>query len=181
MKNLFFTIALALTVPFTNAAQADERFAPTIGEAEVLAAQNAWGDGIVDIGAVLLSGGDVEAAASSHIMSHYDYALGPVLFKPTLAAETPFRPDFEGALSYFIGGNEKYAEDGGFAVKPWTNVRFDNHNIVYHGNKAIAMGHYYFTTLEGNEVKVEYTLGFVKRDGGLKIFLQDSSLPFGAN
>jgi len=71
-------------------------------------------------------------------------------------------------------------QDKGFALKPWTNVRFDNHNIKFFGNKAIAMGHYYFTDkATGKETKVEYTKGYVKTDDGrVLIFLQDSSLPF---
>lgn len=145
---------------------------------EVKETQNKWGEGIVNIGKVFLDRGDYQAAALNHIMEMYDYEKGVVLFKPTLASKIPFRPDVEGALSYFVGGNDKYPEDSGFAIKPWTNVRFDNHNIITYGMKAIAMGHYYFTTLDGDEVKVEYTLGFLKRGDEIKITLQDSSLPY---
>ena len=42
------------------------------------------------------------------------------MFKPTKAAVDPFRPKFEGALSYFVGGDKVpvggYAEDKGFAL-----------------------------------------------------------------
>lgn len=150
----------------------------TFTKAEVLQAQEAWGQGIVMIGNVFTSGGDFTQAAASHIKKHYDYAKGPVLFRPTLASEIPFRDTFDSALSYFVGGDARWREDTGFAIKPWTNVRFDNHKIVTSGNRAITMGHYYFTTVDGNEVKVEYTLGFVKRGKEIKIFLQDSSLPY---
>ena len=149
-----------------------------ITQADVIKAQHAWGAGIVKIGQVFLEGGDFTEAAAAHIKKHYDYDNGPVLFKPTLAAETPFRASFESALSYFVGGDSRWSEDTGFAIKPWTNVRFDNHQIVTFGNRAIAMGHYFFTTLEGDEVKVEYTLGFIKRGKDTRLFLQDSSLPF---
>jgi hypothetical protein len=132
----------------------------------------------VKIGKVFQDGGDFVAAADAHIRKHYDYANGPVLFKPTLASVTPFRSTFESALSYFVGGDSRWAEDTGFAIKPWTHVRFDNHQVMTFGERAIAMGHYYFTTLAGDEVKVEYSLGFVKRGNRVKIFLQDSSLPF---
>ena len=100
-------------------------------------------------------------------------------FKPTLAAEIPFRPDVEGAVSYFIGGNDKYPEDKGFALKPWSKVRFDNHTISLQGNIAIAMGHYYFTGPDGTDTKVEYTKGYVKlEDGRVLIFLQGSHVPY---
>lgn len=148
---------------------------------EVKHTQKRWGDGIVKIGEVFMNKGDYRAAALNHIMDLYDYQDGTVLFKPTLAAVTPFRPTVEGALSYFVGGNPNYAEDKGFAIAPWTNVRFDNHNIITYGMKAIAMGHYYFTNLQGEEVKVEYTLGFIKRGDSIKITIQDSSLPYSGN
>lgn len=170
MKRLFMTLALMMS--FSAFAKG------ALSTADVVKAQEAWGRGIVAIGQVFQDGGDFTAAASAHIKKHYDYAQGPVLFKPTLAAVVPFRASFESALSYFVGGDSRWSEDTGFAIKPWTNVRFDNHQIVTFGDRAIAMGHYYFTTLTGDEVKVEYTLGFVKRGNSVKIFLQDSSLPF---
>jgi len=100
-----------------------------------------------------------------------------------LASVEPFRPDLEGTLSYFVAGNSKYPEDKGFALKPWTKVRFDNHKIKIFGNKAIAMGHYYFTDKKtGQETKVEYTKGYVKmKDGRVLLFLQDSLLPYSPN
>ena len=149
-----------------------------ITKEEVKQAQKAWGDGIVAIGQVYINGGDYAQKALKHIKKSYDYRMGTVLFKPTLASEIPFRPSVEGALSYFVGGNDKFPEDKGFAIKPWTNVRFDNHQIITYGMKAIAMGHYFFTNLEGDETKVEYTLGFIKRGDEIKITVQDSSLPY---
>ena len=44
---------------------------------------------------------------------------------------------------------------------------------------AIAMGNYYFTKTNGEEVKVEYTLGYVKDvDGQLRIVVHKSVLPY---
>lgn len=149
-----------------------------ITKEEVIKAQNAWGDGIVRIGEVYQSKGDYTQAALEHILASYDYQDGEVLFKPTLASDIPFRPTVEGALSYFVAGNPNFSEDSGFAIKPWTNVRFDNHKIMLYGSKAISMGHYYFTDLSGLETKVEYTLAFIKRADNIKITVQDSSLPY---
>ena len=61
------------------------------------------------------------------------------------------------------------------------NVRFENHQFITYGMKAISMGHYYFMQPNGEEVKVEYTLGFIKRGDSIKITLQDSSLPYNSN
>ncbi|MEM0895890.1 MAG: hypothetical protein AAGJ79_03315 [Verrucomicrobiota bacterium] len=149
---------------------------PEITAADIEAAQKMWGDAVVAIGE---AGDEAAKVAEEAAKAAYAFDLGPIQFKPTLAAETPFRPDLEGSLSYFVGGNEKYAEDKGFALKPWSKVRFDNHTVKMHGNIAIAMGHYYFTGPDGTETKVEYTKGYVKtEDGKVLLFLQDSSLPY---
>ncbi len=166
-----------------------------ITEAEVLDAQQRWGDGIVRIGKVKTEGGDYVREALEHIEALYDYEDGEVLFKPTLASTVPHRPTIGGALSYFVGYDSAlqfldkmdeaeratlrvYKEDGGFATNPWTRVRFENEGIVPYGTTAIAMGNYYFTDLDGRETKVHYTLGFVKRGDDVKIYVQESNLPF---
>ncbi|MEM7610152.1 MAG: phosphoribosyl-AMP cyclohydrolase [Pseudomonadota bacterium] len=151
---------------------------PMITKQDVSDAQKAWGEAVVAIGA---AGRDAPKVAEQAARSAYAFDLGPIQFKPTLAAETPFRPDVEGTLSYFVSGNDKYKEDSGFALRPWSNVRFDNDTVKMQGNIAIAMGHYYFTGPDGSETKVEYTKGYVKTpDGRVLIFLQDSSLPYGS-
>ena len=97
-----------------------------IQEQEVLAAQKAWGEGIVRIGKVFLDDGDFRSAAEEHINAFYNYQEGTVLFKPTLVSQKQFRTDFDGALSYFVGGNSDYPEDHGFAIKPWSDVNWEN-------------------------------------------------------
>lgn len=153
---------------------------PEITEKCISSAQKMWGDAVVAIGA---AGADAPKVAAEAAKAAYAFEFGPIQFKPTLAAEQPFRPDMVGTLSYFVSGNPDYPEDSGFAIKPWTKVRFDNHVVKIFGNKAIAMGHYYFTAkATGKETKVEYTKGYVKtKDGRVLIFLQDSSLPYSAN
>jgi len=149
---------------------------PEMTAEDITAAQKMWGDAVVAIGA---AGDDAHKVAEAAAKSAYSYELGPILFKPTLASVTPFRPDLEGALSYFVSGNKKYAEDKGFALKPWTKVRFENDHIKMFGNKAIVMGHYFFTDKSGQETKVEYTKGYVKtEDGRVLLFLQDSHMPY---
>ncbi len=143
-------------------------------------AQKAWGEGIVHIGKVFQDGGDYAAAAKEHIDKFYNYEAGEVLFKPTLTSQKQFRTDFEGALSYFVGGNDNYPEDGGFAIKPWSDVRWENIGTKIIGNMGVAMGNYYFTAVaDGSVTKVEYSFAYTINDAGeLKIVLHDSHLPY---
>ena len=152
----------------------------SISEQEVLDAQKVWGDGIVRIGKVFSENGDYMSEAEKHIDELYGYNLGAVLFKPTLASEKQFRTTKEGALSYFVGHNENYQEDHGFAIKPWIKVRWESIGIKTQGNMAIAMGNYYFTPANGEgEVKVEYTFAYTKdKDGKLRIIMHGSHLPY---
>ena len=58
-------------------------------------------------------------------------------------------------------------------------VRWENEGTSIIGDVALAMGNYFFTTTEGEEVKVEYTFGIEQMDdGALKIVLHHSSIPF---
>ena len=149
-----------------------------VGEADVNIAQKAWGDGIVAIASAHHSDGDYVDIARNHVETLYAYDIGTVLFKPTLAAVEQFRPNFESALSYFVASNNACPEDKGFAIKGWTNVRFENSDIILRDDSAIAMGNYFFTTPEGDEVKVEYTFGYiVDSSGNLRINLHHSSMP----
>ena len=148
----------------------------TLEDVEI--AQKAWGDGIVAIASAHLSGDDFVSIARNHVDTLYAYQTSTVLFKPTLAAIEQFRPDFESALSYFVASNNACPEDKGFAIKGWTNVRFENTDVIVKDDSAIAMGNYFFTSPEGDEVKVEYTFGYISdSEGRLRIQLHHSSMP----
>ncbi len=151
-----------------------------ITAAEVEAAQTAWGEGIVAIGQAYTDEGDYRAAATDHIAKFYNYADGEtLLFKPTLAATDQFRESTDEALSYFVG--TEGTEDGGFAIAPYTAVRWENNGTIISdaGDMAVAMGNYFFTGTDGTDTKVEYSFAYEKDDNGeLKIVLHHSSLPF---
>ena len=155
-----------------------------ITEDEVNAAQTAWCDALMTIGEVYGKGVDHESVASRLIDDLYDYEDGTVFFKPTLAFGTnAFRSTKEGALSYFIGGNPKFPDDTGFALKRWVKVRYDNNaaenGIQIHGDIAITMGHFYLVSIDGSEVVVEKTLVFRRcRDGRLRLCVHKSALPY---
>ena len=140
--------------------------------------QEKWGQGIVEISSAYSEGGDFVKRAELHIDSLYDYKDGNVLFKPTFASEEQFRSTIDSALSYFVGENGVCSEDTGFAIKGWTKVRFQNDDIIIHGSTALAMGNYFFTNSEGDEVKVEYSFGYTNdSEGNLRICLHHSSVP----
>ena len=146
---------------------------------QVLEAQKLWGDGVVKIGSLKQSRTESEEYASNFLDNRYAFEQGDVLFKPTKCELEQFRPTKSEALSYFIAGDDRACnEDKGFAINPWTKVRFENSGIIIDGDRAIAMGNYYFTDLSGSEAKVEYTFGYKLIDGKLKIDLHHSSFPY---
>ncbi len=150
-----------------------------ITKEQVIDAQNTWGEGVVKIGSLKGQRAECEAFTSEFLDNLYGFDLGVVLFKPTKCAHEQFRGAKNEALSYFIAGDDRACqEDKGFAIQPWTNVRFENTNIILEENRAIAMGNYFFTDLDGNEAKVEYTFGYKLTDGNLKIDLHHSSFPY---
>ncbi|MGB6299378.1 MAG: hypothetical protein WBF90_24800 [Rivularia sp. (in: cyanobacteria)] len=149
-----------------------------ITEKDVIEAQNTWANAVIEIGKTYQNKGDYRAKAAETVDTLYGYDEGKVLFKPTLASEGQFRLTEEDAVSYFVKG--KIAEDKGFALRPWSKVRFENAGVSVGCGDAVAMGNYYFTDANtGKETKVEYTFGYRRNDDGkLLIDLHHSSLPF---
>ena len=173
---LLFSAANAITEP-----------TEPITEADVAAVQQEWSDSLISIGKHYTDGGDYQAVAKATLDKLYGYASGfDVLFKPTKAADVPFRPTAGEAMSYFVGGKAVdggYDEDGGFAInggKGFKEVVFDNHQVDLNGDTALAMGNYYFTcATTGDESKVEYTFGYQRcQDDKVRIFLHHSSVPY---
>ena len=150
-----------------------------ITKEQVNEAQTTWGNGVVKIGSLRDSRTECESFTSEFLDALYSFEAGPVLFKPTKCAVEQFRPSKDEAKSYFIAGDNRACnEDKGFAINPWTKVRFENAGMILEENRAIAMGNYFFTDLDGNEAKVEYTFGYKLSNGQLKIDLHHSSFPY---
>ena len=150
-----------------------------ITKEQVIEAQTTWGNGVVKIGSLRDSRTECESFTSEFLDALYSIEAGPVLFKPTKCAVEQFRPSKDEAKSYFIAGDNRACnEDKGFAINPWTKVRFENAGMILEENRAIAMGNYFFTDLDGNEAKVEYTFGYKLSNGQLKIDLHHSSFPY---
>ena len=150
-----------------------------ISKKQVLEVQEKWGAGVVKIGSLKDNSPECESYASNFLNERYAFSESEVLFKPTKCEIEQFRPTKSEALSYFIAGDDRACkEDKGFAIQPWTKVRFENAGFILEENRAIVMGNYFFTDLNGDEAKVEYTFGYKLINGDLKIDLHHSSFPF---
>jgi hypothetical protein len=182
MKKTILTITSLLFLLVGSIACAFESTIPTkpkpITEAQVHEAQKIWGDGIVAIGNAYTKKGDYNALATTHVDMLYAYDEGTVLFKPTKAAAQQFRLTKPEAISYFVTG--VVPEDHGFALQPWSAVRFENAGIIIDQDSAVAMGNYFFTDANtGFEAKVEFTFGYVRdADGKLLINVHHSAFPY---
>ena len=150
-----------------------------ITKEQVIQVQEMWGAGVVKIGSLKEDRSACEQFADQFLDDRYNFNNGQVLFKPTKCAIEQFRPSKAEALSYFIAGEGRACqEDTGFAIQPWTKVRFENTGFILEEERALAMGNYFFTDLNGNEAKVEYTFGYTLIEGTLSIDLHHSSFPY---
>ena len=154
----------------------------TITEQDLITARKIWGDALIAISKAFEEGGIDAAtqAANGALDAAYGYNLGPVLFKPTLASgEQTFRPTREGALSYFVGHNNKYPLDSGFAIKGWREVVSETSASFIHGDVAMWMGWVICTDKDGNITKLDKSWGYKKDEAGtLRIVHHHSSLPY---
>jgi len=151
---------------------------------DLLAARTAWGDALVAISKAY-EGGGIDAAqrlAVDVIDGAYGYTLGPVLFKPTLSGgEQTFRTTKEGCLSYFVGHDDTYPQDGGFGIKGWRKADFIEAAHFIDGDVGMWMGFAHFTDKDGNVTSVDKTFGYKKdAEGAVRIVLHHSSLPYSA-
>ncbi|MDG1283964.1 MAG: phosphoribosyl-AMP cyclohydrolase, partial [Flavobacteriales bacterium] len=90
-----------------------------ISEEEVLQVQQNWSNGVVEIGKKFDNNLDYISYAEEFLDKLYNFRNGDVLFKPTFASESQFRLNKASALSYFIGDNQEFNEDKGFALSCW--------------------------------------------------------------
>lgn len=178
MKNLFLSLAMLFALTTVGFAQSVSNF--NITEKMVNDAQKAWCGALVKINMTKEQGADYKKVASDIIDAAYFYQNGPVLFKPTLTTgEQTFRMDKEGALAYFVGGNDKYKADTGFALKGWQKCESKPKAFVLDGDTAISMGNVYMWNAKGEETVVDKTWGYkLDKDGNLRIVLHHSSLPY---
>jgi hypothetical protein len=173
-----FGLTAMLVLSITSLAQSTTNY--NISEKMVTLAQAGWCGALVKINETKEKGGDYTKVASEIIDAAYNYQAGAVLFKPTLTTgEQVFRMDKEGALAYFVGGNSKYKDDSGFALKGWKKCESKPRGIILNGDTALSMGNVHMWDKDGKETVVDKTWGYKMDDkGNLRIILHHSSLPY---
>lgn len=178
MKNMILGMAMLFALTTIGFAQTVTNF--NVTEQMVIDAQKGWCSALVELGASKEKGEDYKKLASNVIDAAYNYQNGVVLFKPTLTTgDQVFRMDKEGALAYFVGGNSKYPNDGGFALKGWKKCESKPRGIILNGDTAISMGNVHFWDKDGKETVVDKTWGYkIDEKGTLRIVLHHSSLQY---
>ena len=146
-------------------------------EEDIISIQKEWASGIVKMGELSNDRDSLESFTSDFLDKIYDFQ-NQVLFKPTKAANEQFRNSKGSAYSYFIAGDDRECqEDNGFALSNWTEILFDNSNIIINEDIAIAMGNYTFKN-EASKIKVEYSFVYKNYGNEIKIILHHSALPY---
>lgn len=156
-----------------------------ITEQEIDEAQAAWCKGLVDIAKASREHRDYLTKANEFIDNMYDFnGKGKVFFRPTLAYKPhAFRTDRPGTLSYFIGGNLSFPNDGeGFARGPWASADYSNDlgegvkGIQIYGDIAVVMGTVTLRDTSGKPTTVDKVFVFRKEaDHKLKLILHMSA------
>ena len=121
-------------------------------------ARQAWGEGLIAISKAYEDDGidGARPVAQAVLDAAYGYVLGPVLFKPTMASgDQTFRPTNKGALSYFVGHDEEYPQDGGFGIKGWRKMESVTSAEFIEGDVGMWMGWIILTDKNGNVTKVD--------------------------
>lgn len=163
----------------SSSAPGDQPTTAAITPEEVKTAQDDWCKGLLAIAAA--SEQTYRQVANDFIDKAYDFnGRGQVFFRPTLAyAPHAFRTDKAGTLSYFIGGNPNFPNDGnGFAREPWaacdaTNIRLIQ--IPVPGDIALSMGPLTLTDRSGKKTMVDKTFAFRKQGNQLKLIVHMSA------
>ncbi len=153
-----------------------------IKEDEVSAVRKAWGEQLIKVSKAYETGGidTARRVTSAFLDAHYGYALGPVLFKPTMASgDQTFRPTKAGALAYFCSHSDDFPRDGGFALNRWRAMESVTSATFVDGDVALWMGWISLTQEDGEVTTVDKSFGYKKDASGvLRIVLHHSSLPY---
>jgi hypothetical protein len=160
----------ALNAPSTNIEY-------RVNERDVLAAQRAWRDAILDIGLVYADEQDYRYTAEMYLSHLYAFEQNDVLFYPAIQTSRPVRSNFEEILSFFVCG--VVHEDTGFALRPWQDVTFTNQAILPTFEGALVMGHCTFIPTEQPQqaTRTDFSMAYVMTPSGrLKIQLQHMNL-----
>ena len=145
-----------------------------MNESKIKEFLDSWAKGVIDIGKAYSKKEDFEKEALKFLSKHYAFKTQHILFKPTFTKEQIFRNNLEEALSYFVKG--KFAEDNGFALKPWEEINLQELNILIEENLSTAMGTLSFKPVSSSETTlVAFTFIFCLEEKEIKIKIHHSS------
>eukprot|EP00930_Biecheleria_cincta_P055563 TRINITY_DN41878_c0_g1_i1.p1 TRINITY_DN41878_c0_g1~~TRINITY_DN41878_c0_g1_i1.p1 ORF type:complete len:267 (-),score=34.13 TRINITY_DN41878_c0_g1_i1:29-829(-) len=150
-----------------------------ISQDQVLQAQQQWGEALVGVGEAFHSGKHMKrAAAFVDELYAFKTEQGAILqLTGPDRPKQPFRLTREATVSFFVGGNLEFPDDRGFALQPWTAVKFENSGFVLKNDTAFAVGEYQFTDAQGLQSRAQYSFGYqLESTGQLRIVLQQSSV-----
>ena len=155
------------------------RYSQIVIKKKELRTQKSWSYYIIKIGEYKSDNKKIIELTNQLIEDLYAFKTTKVLFKPTKASLIPFRSTKDEFISYFIASNNVCTEDKGFALEPWKSIEFENYGITNSEKNIIAVGNYFFENSNSQQIKVEYTFGYIiEETGKLKINLHHSSIPF---
>ena len=141
--------------------------------------QEEWANSIIEIGKAFLHKKDYVNLTEKFIDDLYYFQQGKILFKPTKASIKQFRTKRNEFISYFIGHNSVSDDDKGFALEPWQDINFQNFDYTVFENIIISIGNYFFTNYKNENLKVEYSFGYIfDKNEKLKIVFHHSSIPY---
>lgn len=127
-------------------------------------AQHAWVQDLLRLAEVKHDRTALQHQAQMFVREYYAYQeqSRTVLFKPTLAEITPQRNSEQGAISYFIGGDEVFSEDNGFALMGWESAMFDNQAWSFFDDVVCVAGQMKLTCHDKSTVTADYTMAYVR-------------------
>ena len=133
---------------------------------DIINIQKEWASGIIEMGRLSNDRKSLESFTSDFLDKIYDFNNQVLLNLPKLPMNSSETLK-DSAFSYFIAGDNRVCEeDKGFALSNWSEILFDNSNIIFNEDIAIAMGNYTFKN-ETSNIKVEYS--FVYKNYGDEI------------
>ncbi len=108
---------------------------------------------------------DITRLTTNHIEDHYGFDMGKVMFKAGNRIDSPFRSTYEGLLSYYIGNNALF-DDEGIVNSNFRIIDFKNEGIINDDGFAVAMGQMSFENDKNRKRTENYTMILKKDDSG---------------
>eukprot|EP00928_Gymnodinium_smaydae_P017803 TRINITY_DN16802_c0_g1_i1.p1 TRINITY_DN16802_c0_g1~~TRINITY_DN16802_c0_g1_i1.p1 ORF type:complete len:406 (+),score=94.86 TRINITY_DN16802_c0_g1_i1:33-1250(+) len=148
----------------------------------VATAQQAWRDGLFEVGGVMRDGGDASAAAVAFVDALYCFNADTAIFRPMLAGRV-----IAGSAAAVSGADDgavervvlRDAAERYFAnplLQYVADIDFENVLVVTKGGFMYAHGIVSYTLVTGHTKAVDYTFGFERgAEGSPRLFLHHSS------